>query len=276
MDDNIETNVSTFAAEMKEIAFILHNIDRRSLAIIDELGRGTSTRDGLAIALAIAEALVNSKAFVWFATHFKDLATILAERQGVKSMHLAADVGENNTMTMHYRIVGGAVAESHYGLALASVVPLPPGLVERATLIAAKLERRNLKKKKASATIIRERKRKLILDLKDHLIRAYNGDLDGTLLTEWLMLLQKEFIMRMEAIDAEEADANQDSEEEFGSDEEMMSRSEYGQPRDNSYTRTRQPSVISIDSKVSSSRSTTVRSVSESMSDVRAVSENDY
>ncbi len=49
------------------------NIDNRSLAIIDELGRGTSTRDGLAIALSIAEALVESKALVWFATHFQEL-----------------------------------------------------------------------------------------------------------------------------------------------------------------------------------------------------------
>lgn len=49
------------------------NIDRQSMAIIDELGRGTSTRDGLAIALAIAEALVDSHAFVWFATHFREL-----------------------------------------------------------------------------------------------------------------------------------------------------------------------------------------------------------
>lgn len=92
VDDNIEANVSTFAAEMRETAFILRNIDRRSMAIIDELGRGTSTRDGLAIALAIAEALVESRALVWFATHFRDLATIMAERNGVISLHLAVEV----------------------------------------------------------------------------------------------------------------------------------------------------------------------------------------
>lgn len=92
VDDNIEANVSTFAAEMGGTAFILRNIDRRSMAIIDELGRGTSTRDGLAIALAIAEALVESRALVWFATHFRDLATIMAERNGVISLHLAVEV----------------------------------------------------------------------------------------------------------------------------------------------------------------------------------------
>ncbi|KAG9541811.1 hypothetical protein KCU79_g18374, partial [Aureobasidium melanogenum] len=70
IDDSIEANVSTFASEMRETAFILKNIDKNSLVIIDELGRGTSPRDGLAIALAIAEALVESRALVWFATHF--------------------------------------------------------------------------------------------------------------------------------------------------------------------------------------------------------------
>ena len=52
---------------------MFRNIDKHSLAIIDELGRGTSTRDGLAIALSIAEALVESKALVWFATHFREI-----------------------------------------------------------------------------------------------------------------------------------------------------------------------------------------------------------
>jgi DNA mismatch repair protein MSH4 len=92
-DDSIEANVSTFASEMRETAFILRweiitllfsliqspnfqnyrNIDKNSLAIIDELGRGTSTRDGLAIALSIAEALVESRALIWFVTHFQEL-----------------------------------------------------------------------------------------------------------------------------------------------------------------------------------------------------------
>ena len=55
------------------------NINKNSLAIIDELGRGTSTRDGLAIALSIAEALVDSRAFVWFATHFRELGMCIVK-----------------------------------------------------------------------------------------------------------------------------------------------------------------------------------------------------
>ena len=73
----------------RETAFILRNVDKRSIVIIDELGRGTSTRDGLCIAIAVAEALVASGAFVWFATHFRDLPKILAERNGVVNLHLS-------------------------------------------------------------------------------------------------------------------------------------------------------------------------------------------
>jgi DNA mismatch repair protein MSH4 len=56
---------------------LFSNIDERSLAIVDELGRGTSTRDGLAIALSIAEALVESRALIWFVTHFRELGMAL-------------------------------------------------------------------------------------------------------------------------------------------------------------------------------------------------------
>lgn len=92
MDDGIEANASTFASEMRETAFILGNVGRGSLVIVDELGRGTSTRDGLALALAVCEALIESRALVWFATHFKDLVRIFAERAGVVNLHLQIQV----------------------------------------------------------------------------------------------------------------------------------------------------------------------------------------
>ncbi|KAL9025532.1 MAG: hypothetical protein Q9196_005661, partial [Gyalolechia fulgens] len=119
-DNSMEANVSTFASEMREMAFILRNIDRRSFVIIDELGRGTSTRDGLAIAIAIAEALIESKALVWFVTHFRELAHILSERAGVVNLHLQVDISPNrDRMTMRYTIQDGCVRETHYGIAMA-------------------------------------------------------------------------------------------------------------------------------------------------------------
>lgn len=203
MDDNIEANVSTFAAEMRETAFILRNIDRRSIAIIDELGRGTSTRDGLAIAIAIAESLVESRALVWFATHFRDLANIMAERNGVVNMHLAVDMSGDEKMEMLYRISNGTVQEEHYGLKLARVVPLPPDVVEHAEHVAQTLELQQKKKAKQSLAVIRARRRKLLLNLKEHLIQAKNGKMDDETLREWLKDLQKEFVIRMTALDEE-------------------------------------------------------------------------
>ncbi|KAF2112484.1 muts domain V-domain-containing protein [Lophiotrema nucula] len=272
MDDNIETNVSTFAAEMREIAFILRNIDRRSMVIVDELGRGTSTRDGLAIAIAIAEALVSSKALVWFATHFVDLARILSERNGVISMHMAVELKSSDSMTMLYKIAKGAVKETHYGLALAKVVPLPPGVIEHATYVAKKLERQTQKRKKTSAAVISERRRKLLLNLKEHLVQARNGTMEGEVLAAWLKELQKEFVRRMTAIDADAASVEEDDsepeDEEVGEpSEQSVSEKQFfdEEMEDRPSTHASQPSVITVDSAVSSSTvySSTVRAVSD-------------
>jgi DNA mismatch repair protein MSH4 len=206
LDDNIEANVSTFAAEMREAAFILHNIDGQSMAIVDELGRGTSTRDGLAIAIAIAEALIESRALVWFVTHFRDLPKILAERNGVVNLHLAVDNTEDEKMEMLYRISSGAVEDEHYGLKIARVMPLPPDVIEHAELVSATLDQAMQKKKNegASLVIIIARKRRLLLNLKEHLIQAKNGTMDGEDLTQWLKDLQREFVVRMSALEEEE------------------------------------------------------------------------
>ncbi|THY33876.1 hypothetical protein D6D00_00765 [Aureobasidium pullulans] len=211
IDDSIEANVSTFASEMRETAFILRNVDRHSLVIIDELGRGTSPRDGLAIALAIAEAMVSSRALVWFATHFRDLAKILAERNGVVNKHLAVDMSEADTMAMLYRLTDGVVSEQHYGLQLAKVMPLPPDVIEYATEVVEKLQRQVERRKRASKGVILSRKRKLILGLKEELMHAYTGAMEGPVLQSWLKELQREFAVRMTAIEKEADEADNQS-----------------------------------------------------------------
>ena len=214
-DDSIEANISTFAAEMRETAFILRNIDDRSMVIVDELGRGTSTRDGLSIAIAIAEALVESGAFIWFATHFRDLAKVLSERNGVVNFHLAVDMSEANQMKMLYKVASGAVQEEHYGLALAKVVNLPPEVLQIAETVSKKLTSNMEKRKKNSKTIALARRRKLILSLREQLIQAYEGNMNGKVLATWLQKLQDEFVNRMAAIDADAVSAMDESEEEW-------------------------------------------------------------
>ncbi|KAL4999307.1 muts domain V-domain-containing protein [Aspergillus recurvatus] len=143
--DDMEANVSTFAAEMREMAFILHNINRRSMVIIDELGRGTSTTDGLAIALVL------------FVTHFHDLATIMAERSGVISLHLASEISPNaSKMTIYYR---------------------PEQ--DTAHSVSEELDRLSQRRHSQTKALAIARKQKLILSLREELIHSRNGNMEG-------------------------------------------------------------------------------------------------
>lgn len=216
MDDCIEANVSTFAAEMRETAFILRTIDQNSLAIIDELGRGTSTRDGLAIALAIAEALVDSKAMVWFVTHFKELgnfthdspcamltlqAQIMIERPGVVAQHFAVDMSEPNKITMLYKVRHGFEREEHYGLALARIVDLPPQILSVAEEVSKALKAQAEARKTSSRSFVIARKRKLVLGMHEMLKQARDGAMNEKALAAWLAKLQTEFVLKMSLLD---------------------------------------------------------------------------
>ncbi|CAG8950324.1 hypothetical protein HYFRA_00006817 [Hymenoscyphus fraxineus] len=219
VDDSIEANVSTFASEMRETAFILRNIDEHSLAIIDELGRGTSTRDGLAIALSIAETLVGSKAMIWFVTHFSELAQIMQHRPGVVNQHLAIDTSEENTMTMLYKVQASYAKEEHYGLALARVVDLPPQVLEVAERVTKALDDQVEAKRKSSKAVAIAKRRKLVLSLKETLQQAAASSMEPSVLLSWLRKLQEEFIRRMDAIDndipsSDEEDDDDDDEDE--------------------------------------------------------------
>ena len=222
-DDSIEANVSTFAAEMREIAFILRNIEPRSMIIIDELGRGTSTTDGLAIAIAIAEALIESRSYVWFVTHFRDLARILAERVGVVNLHLAVDIAvDQSRMRMLYKISDGYEEEKFYGLALARVVDLPEDVIQTATEVSRKLHERNEARRSNAKVLSVARRRKLVLGLREQLIQVKNGVLEGDALRQWLKRLQDEFAVRMAAIDAEAAAAEAEQVQRDGSMEQSL------------------------------------------------------
>ncbi|KAH8111431.1 muts domain V-domain-containing protein [Phellopilus nigrolimitatus] len=122
-DDDIERSLSTFAEEMSSSAMILGLSTTDSLILIDELGRGTSPREGLGISHAIAERLIRIKAFVFFATHFSDVATSLSRQPSVVNLHLSVQVKNRvnielsvHLLTFRSRIIDGVPDNiDHYG-----------------------------------------------------------------------------------------------------------------------------------------------------------------
>ncbi|KYO36837.1 mutS protein-like protein 4 isoform C [Alligator mississippiensis] len=134
MDDDIETNASTFMKEMKEIAYIIQNANDRSLIIIDELGRGTSTEEGIGICYAVCEYLLSLKAFTLFATHFLELCQIDAlypnvENNHFEVQHVRSSTGNEEKIAYTYTLSKGHTEEKNYGLKAAEVSSLPPSII---------------------------------------------------------------------------------------------------------------------------------------------------
>lgn len=137
--DDLASGRSTFMVEMTETANILHNATEHSLVLMDEIGRGTSTYDGLSLAWACAESLANRiKAMTLFATHYFELTTLPEKLEGVVNIHLDA-VEHGDTIAFMHSVQEGAASKS-YGLAVASLAGVPRDVIKRARQKLKELE----------------------------------------------------------------------------------------------------------------------------------------
>ncbi len=128
--DEIHTGQSTFMVEMTETANILHHATDRSLVILDEIGRGTSTLDGLSLAWAIAETLASRRACTLFATHYHELTQLADSLSEVTNLHVTVREWNDEVVFLH-RIAAGRTDRS-YGIHVARLAGLPPTTIARA------------------------------------------------------------------------------------------------------------------------------------------------
>jgi DNA mismatch repair protein MutS len=139
--DNLARGQSTFMVEMTETAAILRNATSRSLIVLDEIGRGTSTFDGVSIAWAVAEYLHDTdrcRARTLFATHYHELADLAVTRSGIKNFNIAVRQWNDQIIFLR-KIVEGSASHS-YGIQVARLAGLPGEVIDRAKEILANLE----------------------------------------------------------------------------------------------------------------------------------------
>ena len=138
--DNISAGESTFMVEMNESANILNNITERSLILLDEIGRGTSTYDGISIAWAIAEYLHQhpTQPKTLFATHYHELNEMQNSFSRIKNYHIAIQENKNNVIFLRKLVTGGS--EHSFGIYVAKLAGMPTKVVNRAKEILKTLE----------------------------------------------------------------------------------------------------------------------------------------
>ncbi|MHA1930639.1 MAG: DNA mismatch repair protein MutS, partial [Candidatus Thorarchaeota archaeon] len=136
--DDLTAGQSTFMVEMIETANILNNATAKSLVILDEIGRGTSTFDGMALAWAVAEQIVKMKTRAMFATHFHQLTDMAKIYHGIKNVHTLARESGDSIVFLHKIVDGGT--DRSYGVHVAALAGVPDEVVKRAHQILNKLE----------------------------------------------------------------------------------------------------------------------------------------
>jgi DNA mismatch repair protein MutS len=163
--DDLASGQSTFMLEMNEVAYILRNATRQSLIIYDEVGRGTSTFDGMSIARAIVEYTNSRKigAKTMFATHYHELTVMEDEFEGIVNYNVAAKKRGDN-ITFLRKIIKGSTDDS-YGIEVAKLAGLPNEVIKRAKEVLATVEQ--TAKALSTSNIVQEEKDETLISFDD-------------------------------------------------------------------------------------------------------------
>lgn len=167
--DDLAGGKSTFMVEMWEVSNILKNATNKSLVLLDEVGRGTSTYDGLSIAWAVIEYLCktsNIKCKTLFATHYHELTRLEGEIEGVKNYSISAKKVDNTIIFLRKIIRGGA--DESYGIEVAKLAGLPQDVIERAREILVTLEDSNSYNEKKNEEVVKVNNSDKVCESKKH------------------------------------------------------------------------------------------------------------
>jgi DNA mismatch repair protein MutS len=143
--DNISSGESTFMVEMNETASIMNNLTNRSLILLDEIGRGTSTYDGISIAWSLCEYIhehPSARAKTLFATHYHELIELETKFERIKNFHVSTREAGNKVIFLRKLTAGGS--KHSFGIHVAKMAGMPPQIVNRANLILRELEGKHI------------------------------------------------------------------------------------------------------------------------------------
>ncbi len=191
--DELASGQSTFMVEMNETANILNNATERSLVILDEVGRGTSTFDGLAIAWAVVERLVALGCKSLFATHYHQLNEIAASCASVKNFRVAVRETESEVIWLHRVVAGGT--DKSYGLQVARMAGVPQPVVARAKAILENLERGSGRARPSPPA--EKRLQLTLFDLEPHPVVEALRQVDVSVMTPVEALIRLEELVRL-------------------------------------------------------------------------------
>jgi len=194
--DHSESNAGTFAVEMREAAFIMQHATNKSLILIDELGRGTATLEGSAIAWSICEYLLMKQAYSIFVTHFSQLAELEALYPNVKNYHMSVQTSNNGNGTDEpaqieylYNIEMGTCKETQYGIVLAEMMGFPQELIKNSRQICKIIMEKQQVSKQVDEVV---EKKRFEMDLVSRLMNLKRSSMNIEGIQQYLATLQEQ------------------------------------------------------------------------------------